>query len=183
MLIINCRFKNFKLKKIYEQGQLLGTNLSQLSNKKLLLEVERPDCFFPPTPPNCFRAWDDEMRWLMKSTKCSQLTHGYLHLIHTDGRRRLSSVLAHTRCLEWCSAELLLLRRCSFDPHDDEDNLPTPWWSVTIRGGTLMNEADELWRRVLTTSSGHVTTAPAVPAILEREKRNNIVSDIWWRVD
>lgn len=46
-----------------------------------------------------------------------------------------------------------------------------------IRGGILcINDADELCRRVLTTSSGHVTTAPAVPAILEKGKEKELVS-------
>lgn len=49
-----------------------------------------------------------------------------------------------------------------------ESCLPVDGPLAVNRGG---KNADELCRRVLTTSNGHVTTAPTVPATLQRQKR------------
>ena len=111
----------------------------------------------------------------------------------TDGRRRLRMELGHTRCLLlewlwWWSDELVVAVRSwwwcslaavaiSFPRSADPplDAAAAVDWA--IRGGILcINDADELCRRVLTTSSGHVTTAPAVPAILGRGKEKELVS-------
>lgn len=58
---------------------------------------------------------------------------------------------------------VLSLRRCS-GRNNSEDAFVVEL--LSIRGG--VKNAVELCKRVLTTSNGHVTTAPTVPAVLKK---------------
>uniref|UniRef100_A0A1A9VXM1 Uncharacterized protein n=1 Tax=Glossina austeni TaxID=7395 RepID=A0A1A9VXM1_GLOAU len=64
---------------------------------------------------------------------------------------------------------VLSLRLCSGRSSSD-DAFVEPGGSTT-RGG--VKKAVELCNRVLTTSRGHVTTAPTVPAVLQTNKKEN----------
>lgn len=126
---------------------------------------------FGPRPLNKARdpsVWTICFKHCQIEIDCTDVEIPHCGIARTDGRRRLSIELAHTRCLEW-----LWLWWCStFDPL-----LLRRWWSeaaaasfpasevIRVVGTLWINDADELCRRVFTTSNGHVTTAPAVPAI------------------
>lgn len=126
----------------------------------------------------CFRHCQIEIDW-------TDVERPHWGIARIDGRRRLRSELGHTRCLEWLwwwsEALLLMLVRswwwCSFWPI----SLPrSSEADEAIRGGKLwINDADELCKRVLTTSSGHVTTAPAVPAIPPANRWINVSRSRW----
>lgn len=144
---------------------------------------------FGPRPLNRARepsVWQMCFRHCQIETDWTDVERPHWGIARIDGRRRLRSELGHTRCREWLwlwwseLLELILVLRswwCSFWPA----NLPSGDADEAIRGGILLwiNGADELCKRVLTTSSGHVTTAPAVPAIPPANRWMNVSRSRW----